>query len=222
MEISGLFTAKEISIERLLRFGFLETEAGLSYAETISGGAFRLTVLISRTGLADYTVTDTESGEEYALVKASVARGPFVDAVRTECEETFARIRENCFKKGKDGTGQMNRLISHIREIYGARPEFLWEKYPSLMVFRHQENKKWFALLMTLPAEKLDARLHGEISAADLRADALCVQELVGRPGCYPGYHMNKKYWYTVVLDGTMSDEEIFERVKESFEATKE
>ena len=33
-----------------------------------------------------------------------------------------------------------------------------------------------------------------------------------------PGYHMNKKYWNTVVLDGTIPSKEIFSMIDQSFE----
>lgn len=218
MEITGLFQAKEISEEKLLAFGFRKTDGGFSYEETISGGEFLLTVTISQTGHADYRVADAQSGEEYALVKTA-ARGAFVDAVREECETIFSKIREKCFLKAGT-TGQAGRLVSHIRETYGAEPEFLWETYPDFMVFRHKENKKWFALLMTIPWNKLEAGRAGEIAAVDLRAMGSASTRL-GEPGYYPGYHMNKKYWYTAVLEGTLSDEELFSRVRESFDATK-
>jgi predicted DNA-binding protein (MmcQ/YjbR family) len=33
-----------------------------------------------------------------------------------------------------------------------------------------------------------------------------------------PGYHMNKKYWNTVILDGSLSDKLIYELVDHSFD----
>ena len=32
-----------------------------------------------------------------------------------------------------------------------------------------------------------------------------------------PGYHMNKKHWNTVTLDGSISDGEIFEMINDSY-----
>ncbi|MCZ8523634.1 MULTISPECIES: MmcQ/YjbR family DNA-binding protein [Paenibacillus] len=32
-----------------------------------------------------------------------------------------------------------------------------------------------------------------------------------------PGYHMNKKHWNTVLLDGTLSDQEILDMLEESY-----
>ena len=33
-----------------------------------------------------------------------------------------------------------------------------------------------------------------------------------------PGYHLNKRHWNTVILDGTIADEEIFGMVTHSYE----
>jgi predicted DNA-binding protein (MmcQ/YjbR family) len=33
----------------------------------------------------------------------------------------------------------------------------------------------------------------------------------------YPGYHMNKKHWVTICLDGSVPIEEVFRRIDESY-----
>jgi predicted DNA-binding protein (MmcQ/YjbR family) len=37
-------------------------------------------------------------------------------------------------------------------------------------------------------------------------------------PAVIPGYHMNKRLWNTIVLDGSIPDDEIFEMVDHSYE----
>jgi predicted DNA-binding protein (MmcQ/YjbR family) len=37
-------------------------------------------------------------------------------------------------------------------------------------------------------------------------------------PAIIPGYHMNKRHWNTVVLDGTLQDDFIFSLIDESYE----
>ena len=37
-------------------------------------------------------------------------------------------------------------------------------------------------------------------------------------PAVLPGYHMNKKYWNTVVIDGSVSDELLKEWIDESYD----
>ncbi len=42
-----------------------------------------------------------------------------------------------------------------MKKKYKAEPEFLWKRFPDYAVFRHQDNRKWFAIIMDVPAEKL-------------------------------------------------------------------
>ena len=37
-------------------------------------------------------------------------------------------------------------------------------------------------------------------------------------PSVIPGYHMNKKYWNTIVMDGSVSDKLIKEWIKDSYD----
>ena len=45
--------------------------------------------------------------------------------------------------------------------------------------------------------------------AEELREEYACV---------LPGYHMNKKHWNTVVVNGVLSNKQIFEMVDESYQ----
>lgn len=51
----------------------------------------------------------------------------------------------------------MNRkeLEEYIRSNYSAESDHPWVKYPNYIVFRHQSNKKWFAIIMDVPKNKL-------------------------------------------------------------------
>ena len=53
---------------------------------------------------------------------------------------------------GKEGAA-MNRsqLDKYITDYYGVRAERLFEKNPGFQVYRHNDTKKWFAMIMDLP-----------------------------------------------------------------------
>lgn len=42
----------------------------------------------------------------------------------------------------------------YIQENYGIEPDYPWIEYPDYAVFRHNGNKKWFALVMGVPKNK--------------------------------------------------------------------
>ena len=51
----------------------------------------------------------------------------------------------------------------------------------------------------------------------DLRLSPELMEATVDGKKYFPGWHMNKKNWYTVMLDGSLPTEEIFSRIDESY-----
>ncbi len=126
---------------------------------------------------------------------------------------------------------QTDRVINHIKTGYGVEAEFLWpEKYPSYCVFRHEDNRKWFALVATISSKSLGiekAKLRNDenkeydgdkVEIINLKFDKNQTYDFAETSDhIFPAYHMNKNNWITVVLDGGMSDEMIFELVRKSY-----
>ena len=116
-------------------------------------------------------------------------------------------------------SSQTNNIIEHIQAEYGAEPEFLWpERYPTYCIFRHSNNKKWFALIGDVSGKSLGMDSNEKVDIINLKFDngqALDLAE--NTPGIYPAYHMNKKHWITIALDGTLSNKMVMELVKKSY-----
>jgi predicted DNA-binding protein (MmcQ/YjbR family) len=65
------------------------------------------------------------------------------------------------------------------------------------------------------------ANLDGELSV-NLKCDPSLAIELRERySSVIPGYHMNKKHWNTVLLDGTIPDNEVFRWIDHSYDQVK-
>lgn len=116
----------------------------------------------------------------------------------------------------------MNRseLEAYITEIYSAEGEHLFSKYPSFLVFRHNGNRKWFAVIMDIPRKNLKLPGDGEISVVNLKCDTRLIGSFREEPGIFPGWHMNKAHWLSVALDGTVEDEKIQFLVDMSYKLT--
>jgi predicted DNA-binding protein (MmcQ/YjbR family) len=117
------------------------------------------------------------------------------------------------------GKGQID-LHAYIEETYNAVGEQLFAKYPTFRVFRHQGNRKWFAVIMELAGEKLGLSADN-IRVVNLKCDSRLIGSLREEPGIYPGYHMNKAHWLTVLLDGTVDEDKIKFLLDMSYELTK-
>ncbi|MDY5006855.1 MmcQ/YjbR family DNA-binding protein [Candidatus Allofournierella merdipullorum] len=111
-------------------------------------------------------------------------------------------------------------LESLILEAYNVQPDFPWLKYPNYEVFRHNDSKKWLALIMNVPKSKLGLQGSGTLDVVNFKCDALLIGSLRCEAGFFPAYHMNKDRWITVALDGSAPDEKIKMLLNESYEAT--
>ena len=122
-----------------------------------------------------------------------------------------------------DGAGEMNRsqLAIYLADTYSTQGEHLFAKYPSFLVFRHNGNRKWFAVIMDIPRKNLKLPGEGEISVVNLKCDTRLIGSFREEPGIFPGWHMNKAHWLSVALDGTVEDERIKFLVDMSYELTK-
>ncbi|MCC8046069.1 MAG: MmcQ/YjbR family DNA-binding protein [Clostridiales bacterium] len=53
-----------------------------------------------------------------------------------------------------------------------------------------------------------------------VKCDPVMIDMLRQSPGFLPGYHMNKTNWLSILLDGTVSDEQILDLLDLSFQIT--
>lgn len=112
------------------------------------------------------------------------------------------------------------QLIAYIKRKYKANPEQLWPKYPGNLVFRHQDNNKWFAIAMEIQKCKLGLDGDEYIDILDIKCEKDMVPSLVETDGFYPAYHMNKANWITVTLNNKLSDDIVKSLIDMSFKLT--
>ena len=63
----------------------------------------------------------------------------------------------------------------------------------------------------------------GDLSATPLRISVKCEPELaeqlrVSYPAIAPGYHLNKRHWNTVTLDGSLPDSMVRDMLEDSYD----
>jgi len=116
----------------------------------------------------------------------------------------------------------MNRiqLEKYILDTYGVVGECMWEKYPSFSVFRHGDNRKWFAVIMRIPISKLGVMENRHVNLVNLKLSEDVLDLAWETDGVFPAYHMNKQYWISVLLDGSVDDDVVIHLLNASFKAT--
>ncbi|MBQ2313248.1 MAG: MmcQ/YjbR family DNA-binding protein, partial [Elusimicrobiaceae bacterium] len=112
------------------------------------------------------------------------------------------------------------KVLDYALKKYGDKEEYLWPKFPRNAVCRRKDNQKWYFAILSVNGTKLGLK-DEIIEVINLRAPKDEVPELLKLKHIYPAYHMNKKSWITIVLDGSCTLEEIFARIDKSYELVK-
>lgn len=201
---------------KLQKYGFTLSKRVYFYSTEIMDGQFALNVRISNSDI-DTEVIDTAINEPYMLFLADGASGSFVGAVRAAYEAVMCDIAENCFEKCIFKSKYAQKIIEYVANTYGDELEFLWEKFTDNAIWRRKDNRKWYAALLTVAKDKFGFKTDEKIEILDLRAEPESIAALVDGVGIFGGYHMNKKHWITVLLDGTVPLEDIEKMLDTSY-----
>lgn len=109
-------------------------------------------------------------------------------------------------------------VFNYIKKKYKVSPEYPWGKYENNAVFRHADNKKWFALVLEVGRDKLGLSGNERVDVINLKIDDRMFKEvLLKEKEILPAYHMNKEHWISVVLDGTVKEDKVFDLIGASF-----
>ena len=108
-------------------------------------------------------------------------------------------------------------IYEYVKKQYGTVPEYLWKESPESAVLRHP-NGKWYAVIMQVEKSRLGLEGDTKVDIIDVKCDPDMVGLLTQTYGFLPGYHMNKKYWITMLLDGTVSEAKILDFLDTSYD----
>lgn len=111
----------------------------------------------------------------------------------------------------------VNQVVDYIKEKYNIEPERPWAMYPDNMTFKDNLSNRWFALIMPVARKSLGLDGEGHIYVINVKNDPDFIAFIRQTDGFLPAYHMNKKHWLTVLLDGSVEHGLICDRIDESF-----
>ena len=211
-----IFKGFLINKELAVKYGFKQKNEQLFFTKSFLNEKFLANIVVNlNSGTINGSVIEKDFMEEYNLFRVENVVGEFALKVKQQYTNILLDIRENCFYKTNFVSPQANEVSALILDKFGVTPEFMWEKYPHFGIFRSIKSKKWFALIMNLEANKIDAGLSGEVDVLNVKLDS-GVSEAVKVKGVYPCYHMNKKYWVTIILNNTLSNDDVMKFIEQS------
>lgn len=231
-----IFYQRKFIYSKMMDYGFYLNNDLLIYEKNIFDGDFKVIVCVDRNGKVSSKVIDNFNGEEFFQLKFVNYKSSFANSVNEKYLNIMKDIAEKCCESRFFESNQANRIIKKVGEIYGINPDFPWKKKhdDDSAIFRHSENRKWFALISNIRLSSLKKEGDGKIQSItgkylkderidiiNLKTDVDTGKNLRKIDGIYLGYHMNKKYWISVSLVDILSDEFIIELIDNSFNLTK-
>lgn len=212
-----MFENKKPDYDKLLNYGFKKEQGKYLYKTDLLDGEFSLTVCVTDNDEVTTEVVEVSTGELYMLHLVEGANGAFVGKIREEYETVLQAIEAKCFEMDVFKSPYTKQVIEFARKEYGDEPEYLWEKFPDNAVLRRKDTSKWYAAILTVKKEKLGLEGSEKVEVIDLRMNPQEQALLIDNKTYFAGYHMNKKHWLTIVLDGSVGIDEIYSRIRTSY-----
>ena len=192
MNYNHLLSNFQFDRESLLNYGFVEIKPNLlEYRVDLPNSLY--VVLHISPGKLEVDVYDAIFNDKYQ---------PFVSghggsAIKSEVRELVESILARCAKK----VDAKKQVMEFMQQKYGTKPEFPWEEYPEDCTFKARVSKKWYALIMRIQSKSLGLPSAENIDVINVKLPPEQILKLVDGRRYFPAYHMNKKYWITVVLN---------------------
>lgn len=213
-DFERLFSLGEPNREKLLKNGFAQTENGYYRESPLMGFLLRTTV--TEDGKVNAELFDPEAEAPYTLHLVAGAEGSFVGEVRRAYEDALLQIAETCFDRAVFKSRYAKKLLEYAKDTYGETCEYLWEKFPENGVLRRKDNRKWYAAILTTNGNKVGLSTDEIVEILDIRASEEVINKVIHTRGFAPAWHMNKKSWITVHLNGSVEFSAITELLDKS------
>lgn len=107
-------------------------------------------------------------------------------------------------------------IFRYVKEKYNTSPDFPWERDFTSAVLR-KANKKWYGLVMNVRKSVIDGKSEGCTDILNVKCSFLVREVLISEGKAIPAYHMNKRLWISIPLDGGISFTEICGVLDESY-----
>lgn len=204
-----------ILIELLEKQGFIKENNIYKYSKIILDNKFIVKIEYQNNNLTSKLI-EIEFNDEY-LQADSPSIGEYSNNIRKEYERVLDEVIKNISIKDIFKNVQTKKIIKYIKNKYNDSLEFLWEKYDDNAVIRNKINNKWYALIMKVSEDKLGINSNKKQEVLNILYDKEDIKNIVDNKSIFFGYHMNKKSWITIILDGRLKINKIYKLIDNSY-----
>lgn len=215
--LENYFKDRKINYNRLIEYGFILKEDNYYYEKIINDGVFKIVIEINKQQKIA-KVIDLLNDQEYNLVDVKGATGNFVGKIKEIYEALINDIIDKCSDVDVFKSKQTIAIINYVKAKYDNDLEFLWKKSPKNAIWRNQNNRKWYGAVLVISKNKLKIESNEMVEILDLRYQKNDIKNIIDNYKIFPGYHMNKDNWITIILDGRVELEEIYQLIDNSYQ----
>ena len=220
-EVKDIIKDKKIDLKKLEEFGFKLKDNSYHYNTSLLKNQFKMSVKINLDNSIFTEIIDVETNEPYVLHLLEMKRSGYSEKVYKAYSQILEKIQKECFEDEIFKANYTKEIVAYIKNKYRDELEFLWEKSPKNAVVRRKTSKKWYALILTLSKRKLNLNSDEAVEIINLHNNPEKIEKLIDNKKYFPAYHMNKKHWCTICLDGTVELKEIYKLIDISYELAK-
>ena len=211
MFYNEIFDKNIFNSKLAIKYGFSKIGDYYILQSDIDMENFNVIVKIGKDSF-EVNVIELPFNEEYILFNVSDSKGKFVSKIRKKVNELIDNIVKNCFKS----LDYRKILLDYVKEKYGTTPEEPWEDNNHATI-KTSNSKKWYGIFMSVSYKTLGLDKSGKIDILNVKLNPEVIESLIDKKHFFPAYHMNKKYWITILLDSDMDLDLVKSLIDESF-----
>lgn len=211
MDLTYLLAAHKPNTKELLKFGFKKNRNMYTLHRELEGA---LEARFKLTGKNfSVQVFDLNEGEAYLPFELDAADGNFVRGIRNQVDKLIHEIVTQCCSS----LCLRDQVLDYAKEQFGTEPAYPWPEYPQYCTLKVKATGKWYGIIMNVTYKVLGLGEEGNLDVMNVKLPPERVEELVDGKQFLPAYHMNKKYWLTILLNGQVTLAKVKKLVAESY-----
>lgn len=117
---------------------------------------------------------------------------------------------------------ERENIINFALSLEGTMADKPFPEDFDTTVLRHANTGKWFGIIMNISGNKVGLSPDIKVDVMNVKCkpeDTFTAREISS--GILPAYHMNKKHWISILLNGTVEKELTEALLENSYELTK-
>lgn len=151
-----------------------------------------------------------EDGETFLPYSIAGYSGTLLSRIQEEIDQIVSSLRNI-----HSNSSLEKEILAYVREKYSTNAESLFGD--DTLVLRRNDTRKWYGIIMSVRKSKITGDSQSIVRIVNMRVKREDVKDLVDMSRIFPAWHMCKRTWCTVILDGSLSQKEILSMLDTSY-----